>query len=592
MKRYLITTADEDSWKFDRPVLFLGEWCRRYDRKHIWSGMDAVVAEPYGLMPGQMSRDIDRVLMLSGQILTELTETLNKFHQVRHSERYWNIVLGHWLQRYVAVAFNRYHTIDQAIKNYEIDGSTILETKGYNLAMADSLGFILACNDDRWNHELYSRIITYRGDIEANLDVKPLGMSEFGYVQEKQKGQRAGIKEAVRELVRWMAPKLARNTDAFIIGSYLPAKEEIKLQLALGQVPQFWRSPSFPRARPDVAMRQKLVIDYDRCDGFEKYVRWQLPEIIPTCYLEGYKGLVKTMESLTWPEMPRFIFTSNNFATDEVFKVWTGSKVEHGIPYITGQHGNNYGTHIYAGNPNWPERSASDKFLTWGWLDEGGNAVPAFNFRSFSQYSNRSNPVGGLLLIELHLSQRITPWDNYFEFGVYQEEQFRFVAALPAAIQQGLTVRLHKAHRHLRWFDEKRWKDRSPHTRIETGEIPIQKLIAQSRLVVHSYDSTGILETLSLNIPTLCFWHGGLDHLLSDAKPYYELLRNAGILADTPEHAAEFIVLHWDNVNGWWESQKVQDARKVFCERYARMEKHPVRTMKRLLTAYANKGLQ
>lgn len=34
--RYLITTADERTWKFDRPVLFLGEWCRLYDRRHVW----------------------------------------------------------------------------------------------------------------------------------------------------------------------------------------------------------------------------------------------------------------------------------------------------------------------------------------------------------------------------------------------------------------------------------------------------------------------------------------------------------------------------------------------------------------------------
>ena len=55
MQRYLITTADERSWVFDRPILFLGEWCRRYHRKLIWSTMDAIVAEPYGLEPEQQN---------------------------------------------------------------------------------------------------------------------------------------------------------------------------------------------------------------------------------------------------------------------------------------------------------------------------------------------------------------------------------------------------------------------------------------------------------------------------------------------------------------------------------------------------------
>jgi len=43
---------------------------------------------------------------------------------------------------------------------------------------------------------------------------------------------------------------------------------------------------------------------------------------------------------------------------------------------------------------------------------------------------------------------------------------------------------------------------------------------------------------------------------------------------------------NWDNISEWWESPNVQKARKTFCDKYARMEKHPIRTMKRLLTAH------
>ena len=55
----LITTADERTWKFDRPVIFLGQWCPRYDRKHVSSSMDAIVAGPYG--PSQAQKDADHV---------------------------------------------------------------------------------------------------------------------------------------------------------------------------------------------------------------------------------------------------------------------------------------------------------------------------------------------------------------------------------------------------------------------------------------------------------------------------------------------------------------------------------------------------
>ena len=589
MNRHLITTADERSWKFDRPVLFLGEWCRLYDRKHIWEGMDATVAEPYGLKVEQKHRDLEYVENLSSQLLKELTDALNAFHNTNHSLRYWQIVLGHWLKRYVGTTFNRYFTLEQTIEDHEVSGTTVFDATDYRLATNDSLTFILACNDDVWNHVLYAKILDVFGNVRTEMDSAPLqGISDFVQEGNYKVARRPGVKRFILSAVNYILPKLSRKCDAFIINSYLQLKEEAKLQLSLGQCPQLWRSPARKNVVLDPERRRRFGIDAENYTGFERFVRSQLGEFIPICYLEGYDQLVQQAKSLPWPVEPRFIFTSNNFDTDEIFKVWAGSKAEEGVPYFTGQHGNNYGTHFYAGISTWPERSTADKFFTWGWSDGSPNVVPAFNFKTAGLNSNRFNREGGLLLIEVCPPHLVTPWDNYFEFAIYQEEQFRFAAALPPAIQQKLTVRLHYAYRYFRWSDEHRWKDRSPHTQIETGATNIRELIAQSRLVVHSYDSTGILETLALNIPTLCFWHGGLDQLLPSAKPYYELLRNAGILANSPEHAAELVSLHWDNVSEWWGSRKAQNARKSFCEQYARTEKHPVRTMKRFLTTHAN----
>ena len=47
MKKYfLITTPLENTWRDDVPVLFLGEWCRRFSQKERWENIDAEVL-PY-----------------------------------------------------------------------------------------------------------------------------------------------------------------------------------------------------------------------------------------------------------------------------------------------------------------------------------------------------------------------------------------------------------------------------------------------------------------------------------------------------------------------------------------------------------------
>lgn len=580
-KRYLITNADERTWKFDRPVVFLGEWCRLYDRKHVWESMDAIVADPFGVQSDRKEYDINYVHTLSNKLLAEIVDVLNAFHETNHSSGFWNVLLGHWLQRYVAVCFNRYHTIELALKNYKLTGVTALNMAGYNLATQDSSSFIWASNDDIWNGVLYAKIFQRisRGKVEVSLTFD----DKEACFNQKQFGK-GKLRSIVTRLINFVGsnvlPLLSKPNDAFIINSYLPKWEEIKLQIALWQFPQLWQSRQLTLVPVDMNKRLKLTLPKDGQAGFEQFVRDLLPELIPICYVEGYDQLNQQVALLPWPSNPRFIFTSNNFDTDEVFKLWVAQKIEKRTPYFVGQHGNNYGTLL--GYQNWVELVSADKFFTWGWRHGDSKNIPAFIFKMVGSKRNIDSD-GGLLLTELHSPHGIALNDAYHDFCIYQEQQFNFVEALPDNIKKELTVRLHGAWPLMRWSDDKRWSDRAPDVLLEKGLRPIRTLIKTSRLVIHSYDSTGILETLALNIPTMCFWSGGFDHLVPSAKPYYALLRDVGIFFDTPEKAAEAVVRYWDDIDSWWLSESVQNVRQKFCEEYARIERRPVRTLRNLL---------
>ena len=67
------------------------------------------------------------------------------------------------------------------------------------------------------------------------------------------------------------------------------------------------------------------------------------------------------------------------------------------------------------------------------------------------------------------------------------------------------------------------------------------------------------------------------------AKPYYQLLVDAGIVHLTPESVAQKVNEVWDDVAGWWGQGYVQDARKEFCARYARQSQKPIRELKQIL---------
>jgi putative transferase (TIGR04331 family) len=582
--RLLITTADERSWMRDRPVLFLGEWCRRFDRASAWAGLDAVVAPPFGISEPERSAGIAAVRRAAAALLPELAAALNRVHGVEQSTRAWEIILGHWLIRCVATVFNRYGTVVQALRSGCADHSIVFDAPEYQLATTDSETFKWACNDDVWNHVLYAKILRDVGGLRLDVRDEPLrGLRGFGVDTDLPVAPSPGPRARLASLTSGLLPIFSRGRDALLVSTYLPLSVRLRLEVSLGQFPQVWRAPALERFAPVASLRAQTTIETAGHEGFERFLRRTLPDLIPTCYLEGFAALRTRAAALPWPQSPRFIYAANNWDTDEQFKVWTAMQVERGTVYITGQHGNNYGTHVWGGAEFWPERSTPDRFVTWGWTDRDPRNVAAFNFRVAGRAAPRMRADGGLLLVEVTLPHRTEPHDVFAEHAVYQEEQFRFVAALPERVRARLTVRLYGEFRRHPWRDAERWRAAAPDVAIEHGTAPISSLIAQSRLVVHSYDSTGILEGLALNSPLMCFWQGGMAHLLPEARPYYELLRAAGILHETPEAAAAKVAEHWEDIGAWWHSEAVQRARVTFCDRYSRSVSDPVRTLRTLL---------
>ncbi|QTR46433.1 LIC12162 family protein [Thiothrix litoralis] len=592
--RYLITTSDEQTWKFDRPVVFLGEWCLLHSRKHIWQEMDAVVAPSYGLEPTQKDADYAEAKSLEQKILPKLSEILNKHHNKQYSQRSWKIILGHWLRRYINVIINRTKSLEQCFQHYDISGTTTYNKNSYTLAVSDSYTAIWAFNDGHWNNILIAEILDLleKKDISTDQIEINSGKNYFSFKKAASYDLSPVKKHALslyKKTTKLTEKYLTKKSDAVIINSYLPHKEVIKLQLVLSQFPQLWKSsPITIASKVDNLLREslskKLIIQSDNTT--EGIVQSLLFKLLPTCYLEGFKELESITHQQLWPKYPKFIFTSNNFDTDEVFKLWTAQKTESGTLYITGQHGNNYGTYRYM-NPSIEEETA-DKFLTWGWTDGLPQHIPTFIFKTANQKKASYNPQGGLLLIELCETHRITTWDSTEEFKYYFDNQLLFISTLGSDIKRQTTIRLHAQYRNMNWDEEARWQAFDQSIKVDTGKTNIKKLISNSRLVVHSYDSTGILETLSSNIPTLAFWQNDFYHLRESAKPYYEKLLNAGIIHLTPQSIAIKIKEIWNNVDEWWMQSEVQDARKQFCDRYAKISHTPAIDIKKILLSSIN----
>jgi len=371
---------------------------------------------------------------------------------------------------------------------------------------------------------------------------------------------------------------LSRNTDAFIINSYLPIFDEIKLKLSLGQFPSIWRSPNLDKniLHSLKLNREDFSIEFQNFEGIEKEVRMLINKLIPKCYIEGYELMCKHATKVNWPSNPKFIYTSNNFTADELFKFWLALKVEKGTPYYAGQHGANYGT--FYDSKNWTELNTADRFYSWGWKDTylGINVIPAFNFKIINKLNFSYDKCGKLLLVERSPGTRDGVRDRYYENLVAQEDMMKLYGKLHKTVQDQSLVRPHH-----RASTSKRWKKIYKSIHVTSNTCDIFKLVKKSRLTVFNYDSAGLLELLALNVPVVCFWRG--DSLLPESKIHYKLLKDSCIVFDDFEKVANHINKHWEDIDSWWYSSKVQDTRSKFCNQYSRVIKNPIETFRKLL---------
>ena len=576
-KRFLITTALEATWVIDQPVIFLGEWCRLYSRKDIWLGMDAKVTPYHWSKSEKLCLDYEYVNSLYECLLVKLAESLNTIHGVDYSNKYWRILIGPWIANLIHVLYDRWLSITTVKSLYDITGTIFLESNIESSATNDLLECCELMKTDEWNHNIYAEIIN-------SLDIcQPLIKKNYKEQHKISKiKNESSIKANISKLYLFVAKYFSRKQDIFFHEAYITKLELVLLQLKLGQFPQLWK-PFIPTiANYDKELRN-FEIKYQAKNEFEKFLLKSIPKHIPRTYLEGYQKLSDQVAKSPWPKSPKLIYTANALWAQPVTMAYAAEKVENGTALVYGQHGGGYGVSKFSFSEE-HEIKISRRYLTWGWDSKSETSlIPAGIGKIPKIKRKKSKEYNTLLMITLNASRysfRLGS-ETTRNFLDYFEDYFSFTSLLQDNIKNNMVVRLTNWDQG--WSQPLRWKDKFPDVKLELQNRDIYKLISESRIVVHTYNSTGILETLSMGIPCIIFYDLKNMPLRDSAIPYFEELKQVGIFHDNPISAAAHIDSIWNNVDLWWTSNKVQKAVLNFNKRYCHNVKSISSTIKSIL---------
>ena len=75
---------------------------------------------------------------------------------------------------------------------------------------------------------------------------------------------------------------------------------------------------------------------------------------------------------------------------------------------------------------------------------------------------------------------------------------------------------------------------------------------------------------MAVNLPTLAFWNKNCWFFSKQAEPYFNALRDVGILFNSGDETAEKVNEIWDDIEYWWKQPAIQEATKNWAWEYAR----------------------
>jgi len=199
VSRTLITTADERTWPKDKkePVLFLGEWCKRYSRKDTWENMDYKVVPYHWDDRNKLYSDYQYLQKLYKKSIIDVSARLNRVHDVNHDARYWRILLGPWIGYFSHILYDRWFMLRKALDEYDSLKCYYIAREEGALISNDMNQSIELFNEDSWNELIYSQLLkTYWSDQIELIEIVP----EVS-LQSVELHNKKGIKEIIKEKI-------------------------------------------------------------------------------------------------------------------------------------------------------------------------------------------------------------------------------------------------------------------------------------------------------------------------------------------------------------------------------------------------------
>ncbi len=564
---FVALTKNEKFWDKSKDVILLGDWCLSdFEKKHEYK----VLPYPIKLEDSSYSRFDQYNQELYSKYLKIFTRLLNKEHKVNHCVRYWDIVLGSFLYRYIGVMYERYLTIQSLLEQHDKFDCFIADTTKSKAVIVDELSFMRLIQDDDYNFELYSKVLSF-----FNIEGKKIKINRER--DDVHFHKPANYIRKIIESIFWLIAHLKGGKKLiFMKNPYLDIKFIAKLAIFSKYRVKIKLYESYEsNCEYDIEMRKRFQGCLSGGDQFELFLKTVLPFDLPMSVVENYKYLNELAKKQYPKKDPDIIFSANSWYYDELFKVWAAGLL--GKSKLLGiQHGGNYGVSRYLLEEKYEAR-ITDFYLTWGWKKYKYNNIIPFGPTKMINYKKEKTKSDDILFVmtskpEYFCDLRFIPSERVSYF----ENQKIFLDNISNNLLDKFRIRPYPSEDQNRHINL--WNSYNKQVKVDGKNEKFLDSLNNCKLYVSDHLMTTYLESLKMNIPTIIFldkkYPNGL--ISKSMAGDFQKLEDVGILYFSAKSAALAINRLGSNIDKWWFAPKVQNVRGEFCDKFAKNLNNPI----------------
>lgn len=554
-----------------------------------WGGKKFFLNKATWHKKNHLLEDYKYICILSDRITLHLANKLNKIHKKNFSQRFWNILIGNYVKTFITVYFDKWHLLKNSIKLNKIDYVNFIKIKNSQLKAYEMYDYGELLNNDYWHQKIYQNIAVLFFKKEQIKFIK----SEKSFLSDKD----ANLPFS-KKILFFIFNKIfiTKYYKYFIILTYTGFWCELILNIKLKQFPFFFdnllnffyfkKKLNLCKNKINNNLREFINKNFLYKSDFEKNLSKNLIDEMPSIFIENYKDFEKANKIINFPTLTKKIFLSNGLSYSSLISYYVASQVDRGSKLFIGQHGGSYGISKFNIQED-HEKKISDKYLTWGWSDskKSNKIIKAFIFLKKLKIKDQNLNYNRISVILAPRFVHIKSIDSchgstsYFNYINFIES---YLFKIPEKFRKNIFIKLPNSHildfekidisskirKHFKFYQKESFAE----------------VCSSSDLLIHTANSTSMLEALSSNIPSLILLDCKQNLIRDPAEKYFNLLNDNKILHYNTSDAAKFTeILLRCGIKKWWLNNDVQKSVNLFCNIYAKQCNQKTKVLKNIL---------